>query len=71
MDIPVYGPLHAETEEGVVARAAQLYDTEMGEFQDVLNRRFQAQSTNLTVNVVDTTLIINSSTATSTQQQGE
>lgn len=41
-DIKVYGTLHAQTGDGVVARAAQLYDTALGAFQSELNQQFSS-----------------------------
>jgi hypothetical protein len=39
-DIKVYGTLHAQTGDGIVARAAQIKDTNLNKTQQELNAAF-------------------------------
>lgn len=51
-DIKVYGTLHAQTGDGIVARAAQIKDANLNKTQEEINAEFQAaiqQGTNVTV----------------------
>lgn len=40
-DIKVYGTLHAQTGDGIVARAAQIKDTNFNKTQQEINAQFQ------------------------------
>ena len=51
-DIKVYGTLHAQTGDGIVARAAQIKDANLNKTQQELNAKFNeaiSQGTNVTV----------------------
>jgi len=51
-DIKVYGTLHAQTGDGIVARAAQIKDANLNKTQQELNAEFNeaiSQGTNVTV----------------------
>ena len=56
-DIKVYGTLHAQTGDGVVARAAQILDEEANLMQSVINQRVLGMN-NVGVSISGTTLTI-------------
>ena len=56
-DIKVYGTLHAQTGDGVVARAAQIKDEDANLMQSAINQRVLAMN-NVGISVSGTTLTI-------------
>lgn len=56
-DINIYGTLNSRKGDGIVARAAQLYDQAEGKFQSALNQEFKNKK-NVEFEVQDGTLII-------------